>query len=596
MNTTAWLGRVARRPRSVLLVVMLATALALLLCIDIRTGTPRFRINPSAEALLPEHDPGRAVLAQVRRIFGEDDPVIVAVRFAPSVYTVDNLARIDQLTKRLRALPGVEGVFSLATAPNLVASEDEIAVTSFTDQARESPETVRAFPTQLAANPLYRGTLVSADGTVAAFAITTGAMTPRDYVEQRIATQIRAAAAELAGDAPVWITGTLPVRAATTEALTRTLRFLVPGVFIVIATLLMLTFRSLRAMFAALVTVALALIWTLAAAVVLRIDFNLVSAIVPPLVITIGLSYTIHLLSAHFLSRTLIPDASDAQRREWVMLRISTGLTVSAMTTVIGFLSLLLNPLPAVRQFALLASIGTLFTGALTHLFLPAFLVALGVRREASPFGQRLFARFADRLAGFDLRYRRQIIAGAAVIIVVGAWFATQIRPGAEYIRSFDAKTAVRRDFEAINTAFNGANLVTIFVDTHVNDALIDPQQILPLEALEGWLREQPEVGAVVSYIDHLKLLNQAFHDNNTDYFTVPDSQAAIKQMLVFGGGDALTHVIDPRYRSTQISIRLNVDGSLAIGDFLKRLDLRLANLPEPLAAQVTGRRVLATS
>lgn len=595
MNATGWLGRVARRPRLVLLTVCAVSVLALLLCIDLKTGAPRFRINPSAEALLPQHDPGRAVLDQVRRIFGEDDPVLVAVRFEPNVYTVDNLARIDRLTQRLRALPGVDGVFSLATAPNLVASEDELAVTSFTDQARESPDAVKAFPKQLAANPLYRGTLVSADGTTAAFAISTGAMTPQDFVRGGIDAQIRAAAAEIAGDTPVWITGTLPVRAATTEALTRTLRFIVPGVFIVIATLLLLTFRSLRASLAALLTVSLALIWTLATAIVLRIDFNLVSAIVPPLVITIGLSYTIHLLSAHFLSRTLVPLATPLQRREWVMRRIATGLTLSATTTVIGFLSLLLNPLPAVRQFAVLASIGTLYVGALTHMFLPALLVAIGVTRETSPFGQKLFARFADALATFNLRNRRVIIAAAALTILVGAWFATHIRPGADYIRSFDAKTVVRQDFEAINKAFNGANLVTIFVDTHVNDTLIDPQQILPLEALEAWLRTQPEVGAVVSYVDHLKLLNQAFHDNDPAYFAVPDSPSAIKQMLVFGGGDTLGRLVDPRYRSAQISIRLNVDGSIAIGDFLARLDEKLTQLPEPLAAQVTGSSVLAT-
>lgn len=595
MNTTAWLGWAARRPRLVLFTVLLLSAVAVALCVDLRSGQMRFRINPSAEALLPEHDQGRAVLAQVRAIFGDDDPVIVAVRFSPSVYTVENLERIEKLTAALKRIPGIEGVFSLATAPNLVAKDDEVAVTSFTDQARESPDAVKAFPEQLAANPLYRGTLVSQDGSTAAFAISTGSLTPEAYSKQAISAQIRQQAAEIAGDAEVWITGTLPIRAATAEALTRTLRFIVPGVLIVIAGLLMITFRSVPAVFAALLTVSIALLWTLASAIVLGIDFNLVSAIVPPLVITIGLSYTIHLLSAHFLSRTLIPNASDNSRREWVMRRIYTGLSLSATTTVIGFLSLLLNPLPAVREFAVLASIGTLYVGALTHIFLPALLVLLRVRREISPFGKRVFAKFAERLAAFDLRHRSEIIIGASLTIVFGLWFALQIRTGAEYIRSFDAKTVVRQDFERINATFNGANLITIFVDTHVNDALTDPQQIAPLEELETWLRQQPEVGAVISYIDHIKLLNQAFHDNDPAYFAVPDTASAIKQMLVFGGGDSLSRVVDPRFRSAQISVRVNVDGSLPIGNLLARLDARLAELPAPLAAQVTGSTVVAT-
>ncbi len=53
----------------------------------------------------------------------------------------------------------------------------------------------------------------------------------------------------------------------------------------------------------------------------------------------------------------------------------------------------------------------------------------------------------------------------------------------------------MRQDFEAINRTFNGANLVSIYVDTHVNDALTDPVQMRPLEQLEEWLHQQPEVG-----------------------------------------------------------------------------------------------------
>ncbi len=595
MDTARWLGRVARHPRWTLLTVFLVSIAAALLCFDPETRTPRLQINPSAEALLPARDPGRAVLEQVRKIFGDDDPMIVAVRFMPGVFTAENLERIDQLTQRFRALPGVTGVLSLATAPNLVASGDELAVTSFTEQARATPDAVAAFPAQLAANPLYRNTLVSADGTVAAFALSTDSLTPRKYVEQDVAGKVRAAVAELAGAAPVWITGTLPVRAATSAALTRTLRFIVPGVFIVVAALLLLAFRSLLATFSALLTVGFALLWTLATAVLLGIDFNLVTAIVPPLVITIGLSYTIHLLSAYYLSSTLLPDATPAKRSEWVMRRIATGLTLSATTTVIGFLSLLLNPLPAIREFAVLASIGTFYVGALTHLFMPALLNVSRCRREISPFGQRLFSHLSEQLAAFDLRWRRPIIGAAALLILSGVWFATQIRTGAEFIRSFDAKTVVRGDFEAIGAAFNGTNLITIFVDSHVNDALTDPQQIAPLDALEGWLRAQPEVGAVVSYVDHVKLLNQAFHDNDPQYFAIPESAVAIKQMLVFGGGDALARLVDPRYRSAVMSVRINVDGSLAIGDFLERLDGQLAALPPPLQAQVTGSTVLTT-
>src|SRR5581483_10716126 len=299
--------------------------------------------------------------------------------------------------------------------------------------------------------------------------------------------------------------------------------------------------------------------------------------------------------SAYFLSQQMVPQADARQRAEWVMNRIATGLSLSGATTIVGFLSLMLNPLPAIRSFALLASIGTAYVGLITLIFMPALLNLLGCSRRSQPMAERLFARWGVRLANFDTRWRMQIIAVALVLIPLDVYFATRIRSGTEFIQSFGPGSPVRQDFEAINRTFNGANLVTVYVDSHVNDALTDPVQIKPLEQLEEWLRAQPEVGAVVSYIDHLKLLNQALNQNDPAYFRIPDSAAAVKQLLVFAGGDAIQHVVDPRFRSAVISVRINVDGSIAIGDFLKRLDQKLDALPPPLQAQATGSTVIAT-
>jgi len=595
MNTVAWLGAVARRPRTVLATVAIASLIALLICIDPLTRSVRFHVDPSAEALLPAHDPGRAVLEQVRQTFGEDDPLIVAVRFEPQVLTAANLEKVAALTERFKALPGVTGVFSLATAPNLQATGDEIDVTTFTEQARANPALIDGFAGQIAANPLYRGTLVADDGATAAFALTVPDLSPKDYLAADFEGQLRRAAADIAGDSKVHLSGTLPVRAATSGALDRTLRFTVPAVFAVIAVFLLGAFRSPVAALSALLAVGIALLWTVASAVLLGIRFNLVSAIVPPLVITIGLSYTIHLLSAHFLSNSTIPAARPTQRAEWVMRRISTGLTLSATTTVIGFLSLLLNPLPAVRDFAWLASLGTLYMGALTHLFLPALLNAGGVRKPLPSIAARFFIPFAARLTAFNLRHRRAIIAVVAVLIVIGFAAAARIRSGADFIASFAETTTVRQDFEAISKTFNGANFITVYLDGQLPEALTNPTVIEAIGSFQDWLRAQPEVGQAVSFVDQLKLTNLALNNNDPLYFAIPDNAPAIKQILLFSSGEAQARLIDPQYRSALMSVRINVDGSLAIGDFLERVEARMAELPPPVQARLTGSPVLAT-
>src|SRR3546814_3017062 len=90
--------------------------------------------------------------------------------------------------------------------------------------------------------------------------------------------------------------------------------------------LLFLSFRIWRATIAAALTFALTLLWTLASAVLLRMPLNLVTAIVPALVVTLGLSYTIYLLSAYFdaFGRAWLQER--AARTRWVINRAGLGL------------------------------------------------------------------------------------------------------------------------------------------------------------------------------------------------------------------------------------------------------------------------------
>src|SRR5437899_1531758 len=132
---TEWL---ARHPLWTALAVLAVSAGALLLVVDVHTWQPRLEIDASLDKLLPATNEDRAVYDRSREYFGDAEAVIVAVTLDP-VFTAGNLAKIKALTDRFRDLPGVDHVFSLATAPNLLASGDNVDVHTFTQQAAENP-------------------------------------------------------------------------------------------------------------------------------------------------------------------------------------------------------------------------------------------------------------------------------------------------------------------------------------------------------------------------------------------------------------------------------------------------------------------------
>ncbi|MEQ1440306.1 MMPL family transporter [Fontimonas sp. SYSU GA230001] len=584
----AWL---ASHPLGIVVAGVLLSAVAAVVLIDPRDGSLRLRIDPALERLLPAQDGDRALYDRVRAQFGETDPVLLAVRF-DNVYTAENIERIDRLTRRLGEIEGVRQVLSLANAQNPVADEFGINLSSFAAQAREQPESIGGFARALADNPLYRDALVSQDGRVAAFALTLTGVDENQFRAGAYTARIRALAREVTGSEEIWITGSPVIKAATTDAILDTLAFTMPAIFVLVVALLLVAFRSLRTVLLATFTISLALVWTLSAAVLLDLAINLVTAIVPPLVITLALSYAVHLLAEYY---DFERKETQRQRVERTLRRVGGGLLLSTATTAAGFLALIPGQLPVIAQFAVLSSIGVGIGMLLTLVFLPAVLSLLGPREPRRPLGEAFFARKARRIALFDLKWRNWIIAAAVLSIPVDLYWASHIRVGTEYIKNFAAEAAVRRDYEAINRVFDGASQVSILIETYVNDALTDPALIREIEALQNWLREQPEVGPVISYVDHLKLINRNLNDGDPAHYRIPDDATAVKQLLVFGGSDEIRRVIDSRFRTALISVRIKVDGSVQIADFVQRTEARLRQMTPPLDGRVTGSPVLAT-
>lgn len=584
----------ARRPTIMLLLVLGVSVYSFLSVFELPGFVPRLKLDPSTETLLPQDDADRQVYERVRETFGDADAVLMSVRLDP-LFTAENMARIDQLTRELRQLPGVKNVFSLGTAPNVLAQGEDLEVSTFTQQAAQDPGAVKRFPEQIAANPIYRGVLVADDGVHTALAIGLDAEGENLFRRENYAKRFREAAERITGSREVWLAGSPVVKAASTGAMLDTLRFSVPAIYGIAVLMLLFAFRSVRATIAAILTVTVALLWTAATAVNLGYSLNLVSIITPPLVITLGLAYAIHLLSDYFEQGAVTAEERRV-RALHVMTRVGVGLLLAGATTIAGFLALMPNALPAIREFAVLSSIGVVYLTVLILLFLPALLDVMRCGRHVR-VGRvaHKIERIADRLALFDIKWRQPIIWIACILVPLNLWLASGIPVGTDYIKSFREGNPVREQYEAINRTFNGANIVSVVIETHVNDALTDPELVRGIDELQSWLRDQPEVGQTISYVDHLKLLNQSLNAGDPAYFSVPDDAGAIKQLLVFAGGDDIRRVIDARFRSALITVRIKVGDSIEITRFIERVEHRLSQLQPPLNGAITGTPVLAT-
>lgn len=569
------------RPVVVLVTWCLLGALATLALYDWAEGQWRLSINPSVQALLPVSGQPRDNLDRVNRHFGETEAIIVAL-YPDELFGAASLKAIGQITQALQTLPGVARVWSLDTAPVLAARDDELNMTPFTQAALDPGALKRA----ALDNPLYRDSLVTRQGDATTIVVY---LSEANEAGGLLLSQVREIVADKAPGMVARYAGPPVLKAATSDALVRELRRVIPAIFVFIALFLAVGFRSVRGLVIPMATLGLALWLMLAFIVLTGRKLNLITAMVPPVVITIGLAYSLHMVNS------ILRHADHDRPVRKAIGEVAVPLLITAMTTAAGFLALALSPLTAVRDFAWLAAVGIVLTALLSLTLLPALFSLSGCRALKRPPGRRQFMRLAVRLGHFNARYRQTILAAGAIVCVIALLGMPGITANTDYIRGFAADAPVRVDHETINRDFSGATPLSIMLETSDSGGFAQPDKLRRLADLQARLAEHPDVGYSRSVADMVKVLNRALHGGEAAHYRIPDTETAVRQTLLFGSTDALSTFVDRGFGKAHILLNARVSDSASIASVVDAVESELARLDPAMSGRVTGTPVLVS-
>ena len=584
---------ISRHAHPILLIVAAITVLAVLQLVDVTTGRIQIQIDPSTERLLAADDEANVFYQSTRRIFGNDETILLLLQ-AEDVFTTQNLDLISRLTQRLERLDGVIRVVSLSNALAIRGTEYGIDIEPYAGLAADTAQGRQEFREGILANPMYSGSLVAENARATAILVSLADIGGYAFFSQ-IDKAINQIVAEEAHDAQIWVTGTPLLTLATTNALLDDLIWIPLIVILVMAVVLAFCFRCLKGVLVPLSSVAISVLWTLATIAALGYSLNIMTVLVPSLLMILSLSYSIHVVS-EFLEAA--DESEDRQALASAALRrVFLPVVLTGLTTATGFLSLTLSPLAAIREFGVFSVIGVIYAVLVTLTYTPSILKLIHCKpQKASKAGKQQpgwFDRFARRVAQFDIRYRKAIFVASALTFIFAVAGMSKIRVGMDHITNFRQDSPVRHAYEEANEQLGGANLFYIVIETGHRDAVKEPVNLKAIKELQLWLDAQAEIGGSLSIVDYLELLNSAFHDNEPEYRLIPDSRKEIGQLLFFGASDEVEQLVDSRYQIANVIVRSSAVDSGDLAALVQRVDDRLAQLPQHLQARVTGNPVL---
>ncbi len=522
--------------RSTGLVLLLSAALTILAVtrlVDLHTGHFRLEIDPSANRLLSEHNAAKQFYDQARRTFGSDEILVITLT-SPDVFTRDTLERIDRMTARISAVEAVDHVVSLANAMDIRNVEGGLDIAPFIDNLGEGPEAIKAIRQRVLDNPIYSGSLVSKAGDATALIVYFQDIDDREFIRRGIHDSIVAIVNEEKGANEVWFTGTPHFKVSVIKILIHDLLWMPPLITLVLALVLIACYRSVLGVIVPLLTVGVGVVLSLGIITALGYSLSMISVLVPPLLMILGLSYSVYVVSDYQQHRLETPDKTVLVRD--TLKRSLLPVLLAGLTTVAGFISLMANPIEAISEFGLLSTIGVIVINLLSVTLTPALLKFLDRRDPALTRAREarasLFERFIDRIARFDLNHRRSIFVCFGVALALGLAGIPRIHVSADIMSSFPRDSEVRRSFELVNEKLGGANPLYIVIDGGHPDAFKDPATLEIIRELQSWLGKQADIGGSVSIADYLMLVNKALHDDDPAFYAIPDNRRLITQLL----------------------------------------------------------------
>lgn len=579
-----------RHPRSALAAVALLSALALAGLVDPFTGEVHLRVDPSFRKLLSPDDPDQRALEALQRRFGIADTLVVAVELAGGVFRFEALEGLAELESRLLGIEHVVGVESLASAPWPGPDGDGALAETVLERARERPDRLDEIRRTLLADPLAPGVLVSSDGALAALHVSLGTRDEATVLEARLGQRLREAAEQVFPGAPVWVAGAPYLKAETSRILNRELMTQVPEVLGIMVLVSFAVFRTRTGAWLPVATIGLALLWTLGVMAWTDHALNIVTSIVPPLILVVGFAYTVHVVAE---AQALARRGEDA-RESSGLPAVAFPIALTAATTAVGFLSLGVSGHAAVREFGAFGAVGVLASLLAALGFAPA---VLALRPETAPARLERRERRLDRafagLFAFDLRHRGALLAVGAAVLVASLWGATRIQVDTRIVDNFRADAPVRRSYERLEQALQGADLLYVLLQGPRPDSLLEPARLREVAAVQRWLADQPEIGGTTSVVDQLEATRRAL--GGPSPLGEQGSRALVAQLLWLADGGTLDSFLDRERRGTLVIARSRATSSAEIGALVARIEAYLASRRGVLAGSVSGGSVVLT-
>lgn len=471
-------------------------------------------------------------LIQIEDDYTSDKNVMVLVEpHNQNVFTPNTLKAIQELTEFGWSIPYSQRVESLSNHLYTRVNGDELTVDFLVDDvAALSPQDLLERKRYATSKAGVKDYLITRDGDLSLVSVILNfpaeddgqaAVKVVEYVHEYV-DQLR----QQYPDIDFRVVGGVAVETSLPAIVQDDGRTIFPFALILVFLFLTLTLRDLVANIACIVTAVLAIMAGMGAILWSGVKVSPILVNTPSIIVIIAMADCIHLMVNYAQGLAQGLDKKTALEKS-IEVNFSP-IIFTSLTTAISFFALNFSESPPFAHMGTAAGVGILYAMLASLTFLPALVYYLpskarGVTKMPNMGG----------LIRFYQPHANKIIIGFVLVMVTLASFIPMNRLDDNFVEFFDEDLEVRRNMDFMIERISGSVVVNISIPATENGGIYDPLYLNLLEDLEQRLHENPQLRFTTSLLEVMKTLNKNLHEDNADWYRVPDSRELASQYLL---------------------------------------------------------------
>ena len=526
-NSKGWdiFARLILRNRIFFLVFIFISTLLL------STQWKNLKFSYSEANLMPKDHPFNLAYDNFVNVFGEEGNLLIIAVKDSSLFKKNNFNSWIELSQSFKNKKEVNNVIHVGNIP--IISKDKIkkefTVDSILNNSFKSDYKVQEFKNILFQDfPFYENILFNKKSETIQTAI---------YLDKKVVNNIERIEFinedfiplieefEKVTNLDVKISGMPYIRTMNAQNIMDEIGKFVVIAIIVTIFIFFFFFRSYRATLITLSVVVTGVMWALGILGFLEFEITVLTALIPPLIIVIGVPNCIFLINKY--QHEVKKHGNQARSLQRVISKIGNATLMTNITTACGFATFILTDSQILKEFGTVASINIMVIFILSILLIPIIysFLPLPKKKHLNHLNNDWLNTFVGFLSNTVKKKRILVFIISILCLCISIIGINKIEISGNLIEDMPKKSSFVKDIKFFEKEFKGILPLEIMIDSRRKNGMIRLGNVKRMNDFHEHILRIPELSSPISIVNLSKFIKQSFYNGNPEYFQLPSSQ-----------------------------------------------------------------------